>query len=188
MRKRSDILIDRLLSCGLALVLILSPAASVFAAEDGTAEQDHSSGQPVATNVQENSPEQAVTPAATEPATTEPAEAEPAAPEQTAEEISSPALLPDAVTETPADVTETAEPEPVQNASGDAITTDTADNDSAGTKAVRTLSAPAPVRGTASSSSNATAASVRIGTTTFGTDEDVSSQWSEGKGWKNIAG
>lgn len=54
--------------------------------------------------------------------------------------------------------------------------------------AAKTAAPPAEAKSTAKAATGPTGKTIRIGDTSFNSEGDESSNWSEGKGWKNIAG
>lgn len=170
----------RLMSYCLALILALSPAASVFAAEEYT-EEPTTENQPAAEVEMPEIPQEQPSP---------PAEAADTSSQEAASEAASePAAA--AVTES----------EPLQDAGpAEETATETADcTESAAESgpekdedAVPAEKAPAASasasESTKSSSVNTTAGSVSVGDTSFNPDNEESSHWQDGKGWKNVAG
>lgn len=170
----------RLMSYCLALILALSPAASVFAAEEYT-EEPTTENQPAAEVEMPEIPQEQPSSSAENTDTS--------SPETTSEDSSRPAAASDT------------ESEPLQDAGpAEETATETADctesaaesgpeNDEDAVPAEKAPAASASAsESTKSSSVNTTAGSVSVGDTSFNPDNEESSHWQDGKGWKNVAG
>ena len=182
MKKSSIKTLRRLLCLGLIMTLMLSPAFSVFAADEITEEQ---SGEGSAVNesiIQETPPVQHSN-------STESAESK--SPEPASEESVKPAAE-EAPGAAPIETVETdgnneqAEPAEI---SEEASTTEQASSESSeGSAPDPSVTAPFTEVITKIASNSSSSGSIHIGDASFSSEDDESSHWSEGKGWKNVAG
>ena len=181
-KKRYIKSLRRLLCFGLVLTLILSPSFSVFATDETSEEQSYEESL-----VNEASPPEAppvqpsVSPESAEPKSAEPASEESVKP--AAEE--SPEAAPVETAETD-ESNEQAEPAEI---SEEASATEQASSESSeGSAPDPSVTAPSTEVITKSASNSSSSGSIHIGDASFSSEDDESSHWSEGKGWKNVAG
>ena len=182
MKKSSGKHMRRLLCFCLIMTMILLPAFSVFAADEIPEDQEYEGGPVNETITQDAPPAEPVTsdkpveqklqdPVPEEEAAPATEETPEAAPQQNANENNdSESEESDVVSE------ETASPE---QAAGDSTAV-------SGKASADTASSTET--GTGSAVKSSSSASVHIGDTSFNSEDDESSSWSEGKGWKNIGG
>ena len=230
MKKSSIKTLRRLLCFGLILTLMLSPAFSVFAADEISEEQNNEGGQVNELSTQETPPAQlSASPEPAEPKSPEPASEEPAKPaveetqEAASEEPAKPAVeetpevaskesaepaieeTPETASEEPAEPAIEETPEAASQQSLDSVN-DTefkeagvvAEDSSAteqssaeivaGVTSAPVVAAPSMDKSTKSAAKSSSSRPIHIGDTQFSSEADESSHWSEGKGWKNIAG
>ena len=213
--KRSSIkTLRRLLCFGLILTLMLSPAFSVFAADEISEEQNNESAQENELSTQEAPPVQLSTsPEPAEPKSPEPASEAPTksaveeTPEASPEEPTKPSIevTSEAASEGSTEPAAESTPETAPQQSADSvIVTESAETDIAtenssateqvyaesaeGSASTPVIAAPFAETSTKSAMVSSSSDSIHIGDTSFSSEVDESSHWSEGKGWKNIAG
>lgn len=213
--KRSSIkTLRRLLCFGLILTLMLSPAFSVFAADEISEEQNNESAQENELSTQEAPPVQLSTsPEPAEPKSPEPASEAPTksaveeTPEASPEEPTKPSIevTSEAASEGSTEPAAESTPETAPQQSADSvIVTESAETDIAtenssateqvyaesaeGSASTPVIAAPFAETSTKSAMVSSSSDSIHIGDTSFSSEVDESSHWSDGKGWKNIAG
>lgn len=190
MKKTYGYLLRKLTSSGLALVLALSPAVTVFAAEEVT-EIPAADSEPAAEVSIESAPQaQTVEVKAANTETKESSEGaetpeQPASADNPATE-ETPAITASDPQEQDQDTIPVAdegieEIPPAQTTNEEDTVTKSEEN-------TGETSVPAQTADDAVMSKSSGAGSVMIGDTSFNSDEEETSCWSDGKGWKNIAG
>lgn len=190
MKKGCEKKMHRLLCYGLVLTMVFTPAFSVFAAEENgeeqnsevtaatestTAETPQVQPEPSSDSIETNAPDTA----SAESPEASGGETQEASPAQAKETGGEP------------ETTETdEEAETVEADAAKAIekTEQQANEDPAPAEAGPSVSVPASDTGLKSAAGSSSPESIRIGDTTFSSGGDESSHWSDGKGWKNIAG
>ena len=190
MKKSCEKKKHRLLCYGLVLTMVFTPAFSVFAAEENgeeqnsevtaatestTAETPQVQPEPSSDSIETNAPDTA----STESPEASGGETQEASPAQAKETGGEP------------ETTETdEEAETVEADAAKAIekTEQQANEDPAPAEAGPSVSVPASDTGLKSAAGSSSPESIKIGDTTFSSDGDESSHWSDGKGWKNVAG
>lgn len=190
MKKSCEKKKHRLLCYGLVLTMVFTPAFSVFAAEENgeeqnsevtaatestTAETPQVQPEPSSDSIETNAPDTA----STESPEASGGETQEASPAQAKETGGEP------------ETTETdEEAETVEADAAKAIekTEQQANEDPAPAEAGPSVSVPASDTGLKSAAGSSSPESIKIGDTTFSSNGDESSHWSDGKGWKNVAG
>ncbi len=172
----------RLLCFGLIMTLMLLPAFSVFAADEISEGQSYEDNAVNESSIQEAPPVQHST--SQEPA-------EPKSPEPASEESAKPAAEepPEAAPVDVADTGENNEQAESSEVSEETPATEQASAEgSEGSASVPSVTAPSAEIHTKSTLSSSSSGPIHIGNTSFTSEDNESSQWSEGKGWKNVAG
>ncbi len=158
MKKSCEKTLRRLMCYGLSMVLMLSPAFSVFAEDEVT----ETGTQDAAQTVQEPGSEEA-----SDPVIDEVPEAAPAQVENTETDSGS------------------EEAEPV---SGSASAQEQTENSSDTESGTDPEAAAAAETGAKGAGENPPSGPIRIGDTSFNYEDEESSHWTDGKGWKNVSG
>ena len=205
MKKTTLKALRRFLCYCLTMALILSPVFSVFAADEDPEGQNTEDGKVNELSIQDTSPAQlSASPESVEPNSPEPVVEVTA--EAASEKAEAPAVevAPESASEEAAAyaVEDTPEATPLHNTDADNETesteTDAVSEDTASlvqtsgysnTASGRTLAAAEPsadINNNAGESSSSS--QIHIGDASFSSEDDESSHWSEGKGWKNVPG
>ena len=181
-KKRYIKSLRRLLCFGLILTLILSPSFSVFATDETSEEQSYEESL-----VNEASPPEAppvqpsVSPESAEPKSAEPASEESA--KTPVEETPEAAPQQSADADNGTECAETAVP-PEETASPEQA----ADDSNTASVKAPAVTAPSPEINIKNAAESASSGPIHIGDSSFSSEDDESSHWSDGKGWKNVAG
>lgn len=200
MKKSYEKILRRLVCYGLTLTMVLMPAFSVFAAEDGSEEHSSETAAVSESGTHESSQTQAQSaPASDNKEQSAPEPASYASPETTAEASAETAAVnaPEAgaaqnegTDEAAEDIAEEETPSepsgPDQSAEGSSTAEEK--NYPLETSApAQTSDNNTEISGTAPEDAASASGLIRIGDTSFSSGDDVESHWSDGKGWKNLA-
>ena len=182
MKKGCEKIMHRLLCYGLVMAMVFTPAFSVFASEEDPSEQS-AEGTAVTESITQETP-QAYPEASSDSEETNAADtASTDSPEVSTEETQEPA---------PAQTSEAGETGEAAEAADDAEAIETPEQqvnvDPVQAESVPSVSVPALDTGLKSTAESSSAKSIRIGDTSFSSDGNESSHWSDGKGWKNVSG
>ena len=174
MKKSSKKTLRRLLCFGLIMALMLSPAFSVFAADENSGEQSYEGSAVNESGIQDAPQVQpSASPESSEPKSSVPASEE--TPEAASVEIA----------ET-GENNEQAEPAEISEETSSAEQASA--ESSEGSESSHSVAAPSADINTKSALSSSSSGQIHIGEASFSSEDDESSHWSEGKGWKNVAG